>query len=45
MFATAGVQEASSLHDYAISFGILVFLPIITYNIFIFVGYLLINLI
>jgi hypothetical protein len=27
MFATASIQEASSLHDYAISFGILVFLP------------------
>jgi hypothetical protein len=26
VFATAGVQEASSLHDCAISFGILVFL-------------------
>jgi energy-coupling factor transporter transmembrane protein EcfT len=27
MFATAGVQEASSVHDCAISFVILVFLP------------------
>jgi hypothetical protein len=27
MFATAGVHEAASLHYYAISFGILVFLP------------------
>jgi hypothetical protein len=27
MFGTAGVQEESSLHDNAISFGILVFLP------------------
>jgi hypothetical protein len=27
MFAMAGVQEASSLHDYAISLVILVFLP------------------
>jgi hypothetical protein len=27
MFATAGVQEASSLHDCAISLGILVLLP------------------
>jgi hypothetical protein len=27
MFATAGVQEASSLHDCTISFGILVFIP------------------
>jgi hypothetical protein len=27
MFATASVQEASSLHDHAFSFGIHVFLP------------------